>query len=177
MPAVLGLKYGTVELTTDADDSWAREFGSERRRLADALSTVPYEIEHIGSTAVPGLVAKPILDIAVAIDPSCPLTRAFPMLAALGYIHRGDAGARGGQVFVRESSALVRTHHLHLVARDDPQWDNYLAFRDYLRADEAARDRYAAVKRELASRFALDRKAYTAAKVEVIEALLEAARR
>ena len=175
MPAILGLRYGTVALTTD--DNWVYEFDRERCRLADALSTVPCEIEHVGSTAVSGLVAQPILDIAVAIDPSYPRRRAFPMLEALGYIHRGDAGAHGGQIFVRESSALVRTHHLHLVARDDPQWDNYLAIRDYLRANEAARDRYAAVKRELASRFGLDRKAYTAAKAEVVEALLDAARR
>jgi GrpB-like predicted nucleotidyltransferase (UPF0157 family) len=87
---VLGLQYGTVALV-DHDPAWAREFASERRLLAEALAGAPCEIEHVGSTAVAGLIAKPILDIAIGVAdaPQACIAR----LEALGYLYRGDAGA------------------------------------------------------------------------------------
>jgi GrpB-like predicted nucleotidyltransferase (UPF0157 family) len=122
---------------------------------------------HFGS----GLDAKPIIDIAVAV----PSTEAIPQLRQplrdLGYIDRGDAGSNGGYIFAKESAPEVRTHHLHVVYADDPQWREYLLFRDMLRADETLRTRYAEIKKALRKQFAEDRKGYTNAKNEFIRSL------
>jgi GrpB-like predicted nucleotidyltransferase (UPF0157 family) len=130
------------------------------------------DIQHVGSTAVPGLAAKPIIDIAVAVASLVDVQRCRPLLIALGYLDRGDAGREGGYVFVKERVPEVRTHHLHMVTIDDPQWANYLSFRDRLRADAALRKEYAALKWKLQERFACDRQGYTAAKDAFIRRVL-----
>jgi GrpB-like predicted nucleotidyltransferase (UPF0157 family) len=168
----LGLSYRIVELVEHSLE-WQAAFADERARLAPVLPA-DCILEHIGSTAVPGLVAKPILDIAIATTADPDAIKA--VLAQVEYIYRGDAGAEGGHVFVRESAPRVRTHHVHLVRPDDPQLEGHRLFRDFLRATPAARDRYAAEKLTLASTFAVDRKAYTAAKQRIVERLLAEAR-
>lgn len=175
MPAEkLGLRYGTVRLAPHAA-AWARAFAVERARLEAALSPWACVIEHVGSTAIPGLPAKPILDIAVAFPPARPVRPLIAAITRLHYQYRGDFGSNGGHLFVRESRPFVRTHHLHLVARDDPQWLTYLVFRELLRHSPAARRTYLREKRALAGRYAHDRKAYTAGKEDVIRRLLTAA--
>jgi hypothetical protein len=82
-------------------------------------------------------VYQPIIDIAVAVASPADVQRCRPLLVELGYLDRGDAGREGGYVFVKERAPEVRTHHLHMVTIDDPQWANYLCFRDRLRADPA----------------------------------------
>jgi GrpB-like predicted nucleotidyltransferase (UPF0157 family) len=170
----LGLTRGVVELA-DHDDTWRSDFLAERDRLAAALGGTGCEIEHIGSTAVPGIPAKPILDIALG----CP-SRVNPLslkarLEDIGYIYRGDAGAAGGHVFVRGTGA-ARTHHLQVVAVQDEQWKAYLALRELLRSDAESRELYATAKRRLAQRFKDDRKSYTDAKAATIHQLLHKAR-
>jgi GrpB-like predicted nucleotidyltransferase (UPF0157 family) len=172
---MLGLEYGTVALAPH-DPGWTAAFRRERERLAAVLAAPDCRIEHIGSTAVPGLDAKPILDIAVGVDRSVAVEPLIVAIEGLDYRYRGDAGADGGHVFVRESVPRVRTHHLHLVRLDDPQWSAYLSFRDLLRRDAAARADYAAAKRELAARFPANRTAYTEAKDEIVGRLLAEAR-
>jgi len=168
----LGLAYGMVELVEYAAD-WQAAFADERARLA-LLLPPDCAIEHVGSTAVPGLVAKPILDLAVAT--TADLDAIKDALAHAGYIYRGDAGTDGGHLFVRESAPRVRTHHVHVVRPEDPQLEAYRLLRDYLRTTPRARDTYAGEKRALASAFAGDRKAYTAAKQRIVERLLAEAR-
>ena len=124
------------------------------------MGSLPVAIEHVGSTAVPGLVAKPILDIALAFPDLASLDEAASRLSGAGYEWRGDFQDEGGVVFV-EGPDSARTVHLHLVERDDPQWDRYVRFRDLLRCDREVRVRYEAVKLELAARFPHDRAAYT----------------
>lgn len=174
--ARLGLRYGTVRLAPHSA-MWARAFDMERARLAHALSRWGCEIEHVGSTAVPGLPAKPILDIAVAFPPAVPVAPLIAALTRLRYQYRGDFGSNGGHLFVREARPHVRTHHLHLVARDDPQWSAYLLFRELLRNSAAARRAYLREKRVLAARYARNREAYTDGKDDVVRRLLAAARR
>jgi GrpB-like predicted nucleotidyltransferase (UPF0157 family)/GNAT superfamily N-acetyltransferase len=141
------------------------------------LSRIPCEIEHIGSTAVPGLLAKPIVDVAVGLTTSLSVDPVIVALKNAGYRYRGDAGNSGGHVFVRESSELIRTHHVHVLLLDDPQWQDYLLFRDFLRQNTVARETYAAQKRALAARYPKDRKSYSRSKEPIVLRLLDEARR
>lgn len=171
--ARLGLRRGVVLLASH-DPRWAAAFESERVRLHEALTQIACSIEHIGSTSVAGLIAKPIVDIAIAVERANPLSVREP-LEGIGYEYRGDGGDDGGWLFVRESGPSVRTHHVHVVGGGDPQYARWLALRDLMRGDAAARDRYAAAKRELAERHPDDRPAYTEGKTGIIRALLSAA--
>ena len=126
----------------------------------------------MGSTAVPSLDAKPILDIAVAVASTQVIPRLRRPLGQLGYIYRGDAGEDGGHLFVKESAPDVRTHHLHVVV-DDLQWREWLLLRDSLRADEMLRTRYSELKKALQERFAEDRRGYTEAKNKFIRGLVK----
>ena len=150
------------------DPAWAARFADERARLLTVLGDLPAEIEHVGSTAVPGLVAKPILDLLVGRPPG----DVAPYVAALqraGYVYRGEAGIPGRHYFRRGDP---RTHHLHLVERGGALWRDHLAFRDRLRADAALAAEYGALKQRLALRHAGDRAAYTEAKAPFVTAVL-----
>ena len=152
------------------DARWPEEFVREAARLRRILGSLPSEIEHVGSTAVPDLASKPILDVALGFESETTLAAARQLLSASGYEDRGDQGEGGGVVFT-EGSEAARTHHLHLVMRDH-QWSRYLTFRNVLRADAALREEYAALKAVLAARYAHDRSAYQHAKAPFIEATL-----
>lgn len=153
------------------DVRWIQEFDTEAETLRSILGAWVSEIEHVGSTAVPGLAAKPILDLALAFDSAQNLTQARRLLRAEGYMDRGDQGEEGGVVFVKGPSS-ARTHHLHLVQADSNQWLRYLTFRDTLRMDHVRRDEYAALKKHLASRHPRDRPAYQLAKSSFIKETL-----
>jgi GrpB-like predicted nucleotidyltransferase (UPF0157 family) len=167
----IGLERGTVQVVP-SNDKWPAAFAQERRRLCERIEHLMLDIQHVGSTAVPGLAAKPIIDIAVAVASPADVQRCRPLLVEPSYIDRGDRGRKGGYVFVRERAPEVRTHHLHMVTIDDPQWVDYLRFRDRLRADVALRIEYASLKRKLQARFACDRQGYTAAKNAFIRRVL-----
>ena len=117
-PTGLGLRRGTVALA-EHSPSWKEAFREERAILANALASVPCQIEHFGSTAVPGLQAKPILDIAVGVGGSYPIEGYFPAIEATGYIYRGEV-LDVSHLLVRESEDQIRTHHLHIVRLGDP---------------------------------------------------------
>ncbi len=168
---MIGLERGTVRVVPP-DDEWPVAFARERHCLCTRIGHLVLDIQHVGSTAVPGLAAKPIIDIAAAVASRADLPRCRPLLIALGYLDRGDRGRKGGYVFAKESAPDVRTHHLHIVTIDDPQWANYLRFRDRLRADVALRTEYACLKRRLQGRFGCDRQGYTEAKDAFIRRVL-----
>ncbi|MCP5060305.1 MAG: GrpB family protein [bacterium] len=174
--SALGLDKRVVQLVPHRQE-WATEFSDEETRLRGALSSLACEIEHVGSTSVLGLPAKPILDIAIGVASVSDVTNALKALGQLGYEYMVDAGAEGGHVLMRESDLHVRTHHLHLVTLEDPQWETYLLFRDFLRGDDAARDAYAAEKSTLAALYPTDREGYTAAKDEIVQRIILEARR
>jgi GrpB-like predicted nucleotidyltransferase (UPF0157 family) len=146
-PASLGLRQATLALAPH-DPAWADAFDAEAARIRAALPDVAFEIDHIGSTAVPGLPAKPILDIAMRAG-SDDEPRIADGLLALGYIDRGH---RSGRLFIRLRSSDMRTHNLHLYRPDDPDCRDQIAFRDALRADPDLRRRYTALKQDLVSR-------------------------
>lgn len=168
---MIGLKKGTVQVVAYRSQ-WPDLFERERRVLQQHIGHLALDVQHVGSTAVPGLDAKPILDIAVAVASVSVVPRCVRPLCRLGYVDRGDKGGVGGYLFVKEPTPDVRTHHLHVVATDDPQWRRYLRFRDALRDSEALRARYSTLKRTLRERFPEDRNAYMAAKCEFVEGVL-----
>jgi GrpB-like predicted nucleotidyltransferase (UPF0157 family) len=159
----------------DYDPQWPVRFEDERTRLAEAFGDDAIQIDHIGSTAVPGLAAKPIIDIVVA-------ARTFPLPASritaverLGYEHLGEYGIPG-RAYFRRRSPRPRTHHVHVYAAGSDQIRDYLLFRDRLRAHPAEAASYAELKRELA-RQDLDSAAFQSGKAGLIVELLGRARR
>jgi GrpB-like predicted nucleotidyltransferase (UPF0157 family) len=168
---MLGLETGTVRIVAH-DVRWQSEFAIERALLLDRLDGLGCEVEHVGSTAVPGLPAKPILDIAIDLPSATNEDDCLSRLAALDYEYRGDAGLQGGHLFIR-TTGNVRTHHIHVVPLQGRQWRNYLRFRDLLQADQKTREDYATEKRALALEFSDDRESYTRAKDRIVRILLD----
>ena len=168
----LGLSRFDVQLVAH-EPAWARSFALEREQLIAAAGHLLPEVEHVGSTSVPGLIAKPILDIAARVRRRDDLPGLAKLLAPLGWIDRGDKGPTGGyHLFVRESAPAVRTHHLHVVPVGEPGWADYIVFRDALRGSEALRKAYAAEKRRLAVAFVGSRRDYTAGKSDFVRRVL-----
>lgn len=164
----LGLGRDRVAVR-DYDSRWTAEFERERGVLMGLLDAVVARIEHVGSTAVAGLVAKPLIDVALGFDDAALLDVGRARLLAAGYKERGDFGAEGGMIFTK-GPGTMQTHLLHLVLVEDPQWSQWLAFRDALRGNAGLREQYAALKRDLADRFPEDRNAYLTGKAAFIRA-------
>lgn len=170
-PPWLGLRRGEVALH-DHDERWSMVFHHHAEVVRRGLAGQVRCVEHVGSTAVEGLVAKPVVDLAVQLTPAVDEAKVIASLEARRYVFRGDKKDQGRLLFVAEDQPHRRSVHLHVLRHDDPQWERYLRVRDLLRTDEGARRLYAAFKRELADRHSEDRGAYTAAKGSFIEALL-----
>ena len=168
--AALGLTEDSVRVA-DYHPAWPCLFEQEKARIVAALAGETLRIEHIGSTAVSGLAAKPILDIAIAVDDlDTAAPRVIAALEALGYTFRGEYGLAGRLYFVRGNPR--RTHHLHVVTTGSEHWERWLYFRDCLRADPKMARRYRTLKQALAEQFAGNRPAYTEGKTEFIESVL-----
>ena len=149
---------------------WAELFAEEAARLRLALGALALAVEHYGSTSVPGLVAKPILDILVGGPEATDAAPYLAALAPLGYDYAEQAGVPGHLVFGR---GTARSHLVHVVRYGGEAWHRALAFRDALRADATVREAYAKLKRELAETYGTDRGRYTAAKGAFVERVLE----
>jgi GrpB-like predicted nucleotidyltransferase (UPF0157 family) len=160
-------------IVVDYDPHWPATFEILRSPLAEALGGLATAIEHIGSTAVPGLAAKPVIDIDVLLKSASDLPLVIQELASLGYVHRGDLGIAGREAFAAPSGFPV--HHLYVCPPESQEYRRHLALRDYLRAHSAEAVAYGNFKRSLAARFRDDRSAYLAGKNEFIESLLQKA--
>ena len=167
----LGLESGIVRLV-EYDERWPALFAAESGLLRDVCKSLPLKIEHIGSTSVPGLCAKPVLDILAGYPAhASPLDYVAPLTSA-GYEHRGENGIPGRQFFRR---GRPRAYHLHLVALDSRLWNEHIAFRDRLRADARLAREYADLKRALAARFPRDRESYITGKSAFVAKVLSGA--
>lgn len=161
-------------LVVEYDPHWPDLFVQEAERVRAVLGQV-IAIEHFGSTAVPGLAAKPILDLLVEVRSLEEARDAVPALAELGYAFWADNPDTDRLFFVKGLPPNgPRTHHLHIVEPGNPLWKRLL-FRDYLRLHPEEAARYAALKRALAVRFPTDREGYTQAKTEYIEQVMQKA--
>ena len=154
------------------DPDWENSYEALRHRLSALLGRHAVDIQHVGSTSIRGVAAKPILDVDVLID-----RRAWPdvleLLRGAGYEHRGDLAIAGREAFAAPSTATA--HHLYVCISGTPEWDRHLRFRDYLRSHPAVAADYVRLKRRLAVAHRGDRAAYTEAKGEFIEQVLAAA--
>jgi GrpB-like predicted nucleotidyltransferase (UPF0157 family) len=156
------------------DPRWPEIFASLRARADAALTAVDHVTEHVGSTAVAGLAAKPIVDMDVVVPGRAAAAAAIAGLTADGWRHEGDLGVAGREALAPPDDAPY--HHLYVVVAGSRPHRDHVDLRDYLRArpDEAAR--YASLKGRLAYLLATDRAAYTAGKAELIDQLLRRAR-
>ena len=145
---MLGLEKGFVKLLPH-DEKWHELFADEKMRLDEAIGAFVVGIEHVGSTSVCGIAAKPILDIAIAINDKASGEKCIAPLENLGYVYRGENGIPGRFYF--RKGAPQRTHHLHMLVTDSAELRNHLAFRDYLRHNRAAAEEYDRLKKELAA--------------------------
>ena len=170
----------------DYDPAWPTQFAEEAARLRAALGDeLVVTVEHFGSTAVPGLSAKPIIDLLVAVRSLSDMRqRGISALEALGYAYWSDDPASDRMFFVKGLLPGPRTHHVHVVEpgiSHDPRLGEFLfadrlLFRDALRADPEEAQRYESLKRRLAAEFPDDREAYTNGKTDYIYGVMQAAR-
>lgn len=158
------------------DPSWPKKFETERQRLASLLPGAFLGIEHIGSTAVPGMPAKPIIDLLAGVESMAVARSIAEPICASGYTTSTEFNETlvDRMWFMRWADGH-RTHHLHVVVQDGNVWRAHLAFRDALRSSPSLAARYAALKHQLAARHATDREAYTNAKAEFIDSALRGA--
>lgn len=164
----LGLAAGRVVLARSHTE-WAAAFAEARAALQAAIPVQALAIEHVGSTAVPGLPAKPILDILVGVRSAGQASACVAPLTALGYRHRGEYGIPGRQYFIKGEP---RTQHVHIVEVGSDTWKRTLLFRDLLRLHAGNAAEYADEKQRLAAAHPFDRGAYQHGKDRVIERLI-----
>ena len=142
------------------DALWPAEYEAEAKRIRDAVGEVAVALHHIGSTAVRGLSAKPIIDILLEASDLAELDARSPRMEALGYEAKGEFGIRGRRYFRRDNELGIRTHQVHAFDVNSEQLDRHLAFRDYLISHPEVAEAYGDLKRGLATRFPTDINAY-----------------
>ncbi len=151
---------------------WDAQFREIRAMLADCLGPLAIAIEHVGSTSVEGLAAKPILDIDVVIASRDDLPAVEERLAGIGFRHDDDGDIPGREVFRRTFEDAFMAYHLYVCARDSEELARHLAFRGWLRAHPEDRDAYGRLKAALAAAHPRDIEAYMAGKHAWIRATL-----
>jgi GrpB-like predicted nucleotidyltransferase (UPF0157 family) len=155
------------------DHNWVATFQKLRDHLKRSLGDIPHSIDHVGSTAIPGAAAKPIIDIDVVLKSTAGLPEAIEALAKTGYRHVGDLGIKGRDAF--ESPSGLPPHHLYVVVLGGREYTRHIRFRNYLRSHPEEIRRYSALKKSLALKFRDDREAYTEAKTPFVEDILSRA--
>ena len=156
------------------DQKWQQDFLDIKKELAAALEmsqeqgSLALAIEHVGSTSVQGLSAKPIIDIDVVVRAG-DVQAAIQALAGIGYNHEGNLGIPGREAFGYSGKEHLREHHLYLCPEDSPELKRHLAFRDYLRTHPLAVEEYSRIKLEAAKLFPHDIDGYINHKSPVIE--------
>jgi GrpB-like predicted nucleotidyltransferase (UPF0157 family) len=168
MADALGLESGIVRLV-EYDARWPQLFAAEQQRIRAECGTLALRLEHVGGTSIPGMCAKPVLDMAAGRPRDTSIQDYVAALEQAGYEHRGEQGVPGRHFFCR---GVPRAYHLHLVEEDGPLWRDYIAFRDHLRAHPEAAREFADLKRVLAARFSRDREAYMNAKSSHVQGVL-----
>jgi GrpB-like predicted nucleotidyltransferase (UPF0157 family) len=160
-------------IIADYDPAWPRTFASLRDRAWPLVAPFALSIEHVGSTSVPGLAAKPIIDMDIVARSPGAVLSAIRALETLGYRHEGDKGIPGREVM--RSLPNDPQHHLYVCSREAEPLIEHLRFRDYLRSHPSAVAEYSALKKRLAAQFD-DVKDYMPAKTEFVRACLAAAK-
>lgn len=150
-------------------ESWKDDFEKIAKELKTALGDLILKIEHVGSTSVQGLSAKPIIDIDLVIAIDTDLSEVIQKLAAIGYAHEGNLGIEGREAFAYSGEEHLQVHHLYVCPENLPELKRHLAFRDYLRSHPEAILSYGEVKEKAAKLFSKDIDKYIAYKSSIIE--------
>ena len=162
-------------IVVEYDPNWILKFNKEKENLMQALGILAIQIEHIGSTAIEGLIAKPIIDILIGVECLLHANQCIPLLENLDYQyipeHEKEIPERR---FFRKppKSTLKREFHIHLVVFNSSLWKQHIYFRDYLSTHIEALTAYAKLKKELAQIYINDRRSYTNAKSDFISKIL-----
>jgi GrpB-like predicted nucleotidyltransferase (UPF0157 family) len=168
MPLGLPSKSVVVE---PYDPEWPRLFEEERQRIVAAIGHIVAGVHHVGSTSIPGMAAKPVIDIAVLLHDFDDGERCIEPLEKIGYEHRGLSQDIPGDRFFRRGDP--RSYHLHMYAVDSPIRADHFNFRDYLIAHSEVAMEYADLKLALAERYPKDRPSYIEAKAPFVKGVLE----
>ena len=151
------------------DEAWEQSFAAIRAELQAALGELALRIEHVGSTSVRGLSAKPIIDVDIVIRDMSVFDAVASRLRAIGYRHEGDLGIAGREAFKYDGKEHLQKHHLYVCPQDSAELKRHLAFRDYLRAHPEAVCEYSRIKEEGATLYPYDIEGYMAHKSPFIE--------
>lgn len=163
----------------DYDREWPSKFLEERTKIMGVIGDTVVEVEHVGSTAVPGLCAKPIIDIMVGIRKLIDAENCIVPLESIGYkyVREYEVSIPERRYFRKGPSEIPNKHfHLHMVEHGSDFWKRHLLFRDYLRTHPGAALEYCELKKRLASKCRLNREAYTEAKTTFIESIVSKAK-
>jgi GrpB-like predicted nucleotidyltransferase (UPF0157 family) len=171
---VIGLKKGKVMLAP-YDKEWLTYFKKEKILLQKTLGSIALDIQHVGSTAIPDMPAKPIIDIAVGIKTVNDFGECIKLLQNAGYIFRKNASNNSESCFAKGPEEK-RTRYVHLVKYNGEIWKNYLEFRDYLTANNKSAQQYAFLKNTLSKKYPENRKKYTADKAKFVRETIKTAR-
>lgn len=151
------------------NEKWPEEFEKIRLEISQALGDLSLSIEHVGSTSVYGLWAKPIIDMDVVISDNSVLPKVIEKLKEIGYEYEGNLGIEGREAFRYEDKPELMMHHLYVCPKDSPELKRHIIFRDYLRTHPDAVEEYSKVKREGAKLYSEDIDSYIEYKSSVIE--------
>ena len=157
-------------IVVEYDPVWPERFKLLKSRIEPALSGIASSIEHVGSTAIPGLAAKPVIDISVVVETVQLIEKAIEQLEILGYKHRGQMGVEGREAF--DSPSELPSHHLYVCLRGSIGLSNHLIIREYLLANPEVAIEYGSLKKVLAKRFSEDRSAYLDGKTDFLVGIL-----
>lgn len=150
------------------DKAWKKDFEDIRTELDKALGGLVLGIEHVGSTSVEGLPAKPIIDIDVVIQDHSVFPDVVAALGRIGYTHEGNLGIEGREAFKYDGKDHLRKHHLYVCTEDSPELKRHISFRDHLRTHPDAAMEYGRVKEEGAKLYPYDIDKYIEYKSSVI---------
>lgn len=164
----IGLKRGTVKLL-EHQDIWDKIAKDTISLLSDLLGDTAIDIEHVGSTAIRYVCAKPIVDIAVGVNKLNEILTYIEVLEQNGIIFRGEDVTEQYLFVIGDFERDTRTHHIHVVVYNSTAWKNYINFRDYLNEHSEIAKEYDLLKKQLADKFSNDRNSYTKGKQKFIE--------
>lgn len=162
---MLGLERETLKFLPH-NREWRQLFEQEQQRLHSTFGNRVLDIQHIGSTSIPGIIAKPILDIGIAVANFEAATVCIPPIEQLGYTDKGENGIPRRRFFVKGEP---RTHHIHMLEISSWDWERHILFRDYLIQHPAVAKQYAELKLKLFEQYQGNRDAYQTGKATFIE--------
>ena len=155
------------------DSAWKTDFENIKKEIEDAIGDCIIGIEHVGSTSVAGMSAKPCIDIDVIIKDYSVFEKVVSGLGVIGYVHEGDLGIKYREAFKYSGKTHLQTHHLYVCPQDSEELKRHLTFRDYLRGHTDAVQKYSAVKEKAAELFPDDIDQYMKYKSPCIEELYQ----